>query len=273
MVLQPAVIYLGRDAHTYPLAIPIERSWRPALRATEFEFRYRFFIIAAVFFGGFWCYAVDHVNVSQMLVERFLPHTAETGALTERHLVQILLGMGALLTILAALIRTWAAAYLQSEVVHDSTLHAEGLVADGPYRHVRNPLYLGGVLFAIGFGMAASRLGFVVIVGGLTLFYYRLIAREESKLKETQGESYRQFLKAVPRLIPSLRPRLPSGGLVPRWGQAFAGETFMWFFALAAVSFAVTLNQRLFLTMIVAGIAASLLAKAVLQRRGQPNTP
>jgi protein-S-isoprenylcysteine O-methyltransferase Ste14 len=245
---------------------------RPFVRATEFEFRYRFFIIMALFIGGFWCYALDHVNVSQMLAEKLMPHLSEAGVLSERHGVQIFLAFGAFLTILAALIRTWAAAYLQSEVVHDSRLHAEGLVADGPYRHVRNPLYFGGLLFAIGFGMAASRLGFVVIVGGLTLLYYRLIGREESQLSETQGESYRQFLKAVPRLIPSLSPRLPSGGVVPRWGQAFAGETFMWFFAGAAVCFAATLNQWLFITMIVVGVAASFVAKALLRQGDRPNT-
>ena len=70
------------------------------------------------------------------------------------------MGLGALFTILAALIRTWDTAYLRSEVVHDSKLHAEGLVADGRFRYARNPFYLGGVLFAIGFGLAASRLFF-----------------------------------------------------------------------------------------------------------------
>ena len=127
--------------------------------------------------------------------------------------MQAILALGAALAVLAALVRTWAAAYLQSEVVHDTNIHIEGLVADGPYRYVRNPLYLGGVLFAVGFAMTASRLGFVVIVGGLTLFYYRLIAREESLLRETQGESYRQFLTLVPRLVPSLSPRVAAGDL------------------------------------------------------------
>lgn len=139
-------------------------------------------------------------------------------------------------------------------------------MADGPFRYVRNPLYFGGVLFAVGFALAASRLGFLVAVAALTLFYYRLIAREESQLKTTQGESYLQYLKAVPRLIPSLTPRVPAGGLAPRWGQAFFGETFMWFFAIAGACFAATLNERLFLILIGAGIAASMIAKAVLQR-------
>jgi hypothetical protein len=187
--------------------------------------------------------------------------------------VQLVLTFGAALCLLAALLRTWAAAYLHSEVVHDSNLHAEGLVADGPFRYVRNPLYLGGVLFAVGFGLAASRLGFLVMVGGLTLFYYRLIAREESQLKKTQGDSYLEFLKAVPRLIPSVTPRLPAGGLAPRWGQAFFGETFMWFFAIAGACFAATLNERLFLILIAGGIAASMFAKFVLQRRRLKTRP
>ena len=227
----------------------------------------------ALYIGGFECYALDPVNVSSMLAQWLMSHSVGPGVSSIKHVVQMILGVGAVLTILGALLRTWGAAYLRSSVVHDSKLHAEGLVADGPFRYVRNPLYLGGVVFSIGFGLAASRLGFVVIVGGITLFYYRLIAREEWQLSETQGESYRRFLKAVPRLLPSLSARVASGGLAPRWGQAFAGETFMWFFAIAAICFAATLSQRLFLTMIVAGVAASFLAKAVLRRGGHPDTP
>jgi len=45
-----------------------------------------------------------------------------------------------------------AEAYLHSSVVHDSQLHSDRLVADGPYRRVRNPLYLGNILLAFGLG-------------------------------------------------------------------------------------------------------------------------
>jgi len=241
------------------------------VRATEFEFRYRFFIIIAIFTAGFYCYALDPVGVSVMLARWFIAHPVELSVASDRRVVQLVLAFGVALCFLAALVRTWAAAYLHSEIVHDWNLHAEGLVADGPFRYVRNPLYFGGVLFAVGFALAASRLGFVVVVGALTLFYFRLILREESQLKASQGESYLEFLKAVPRLIPSLTPRLPAGGLAPRWGQAFFGETFMWFFAIAGACFAATLDEHLFLILIAAGVAASMLAKLVLQRR-RPNT-
>jgi hypothetical protein len=100
---------------------------------------------------------------------------------------------------------------------------------------------------------------------------YDILWREESLLSAAQGESYRQFLKVVPRLVPSMSPRVAAGGLVPRWRQAVMGETFMWLFAVALACFAATLSQRVFLTTTVAGIAASFLAKAVLRQRGHPN--
>lgn len=238
------------------------------MRATDFEFRHRLFIIMALFVGGFWCYSFDSVNVATMFAERLMGHPVKPGAASDRHVLQAILAFGTALVVLAALVRTWAAAYLRSEVVHDLVIHSEELVADGPYRYVRNPLYLGGVLFAVGFAMTASRLGFVVIVGGLTLFYYRLIAREESLLRETQGEPFCQFLALVPQLMPSLSPRVAAGGSAPRWGQAVIGEAFMWFFALVIATLAVTLNQRVFLTMTLSGAAASLFARVVMRRNG-----
>jgi protein-S-isoprenylcysteine O-methyltransferase Ste14 len=236
------------------------------LRATEFEFRIRFFIILAIFVAGFLCYALDPVSVSAMLAGRLLGYSIDDRVARARHLVQAFIGLGAVLAVLAAMLRTWATAYLRSEVVFDWNLHGEGLVADGPFRYVRNPLYLGGILFGAGFGMAASRLGFAVIVGGLTMLYLRLIAREEHLLSETQGNSYRAYLQAVPRLIPSFKARIPAGNTVPRWRQAVIGEAFGWLFAVALICFAATLNVSLLRSMLIAGLAASLLAKATLRR-------
>lgn len=237
------------------------------MKATEFEFRYRFWLIALVYSAGFWCYAFDHSNAGEAMAQRIVAHPLEAQSVADRSLLHAVFGFGALVVILAALIRTWGAAYLRSEVVHDSRLHAEALVADGPYRYVRNPLYLGGVLLAVGFGLLASRLGFVFIVAGITLFYYRLIRREETALLETQGHSYRQFLATVPRLIPSLKPRLPSAGAKPRWGQAFLGETFMWLFAFTASAFAATLSAPVFYVSLGVSFAGYALAMALVSRR------
>lgn len=204
--------------------------------ATDFEFRYRFLIVSAIFFLAFSCYAFDRTNVAVALLQvvvgpGFSPVTPEG-----RRALRTVFGGGALLVAVAAGLRTWATAFLESEVVHDAHLRTEGLVADGPYRHVRNPLYLANVPMAVGMGLLASRTGFLILVVGSTLFVRRLITREESDLALAQGQRYRDYCGAVPRLLPSLKPRLPPGGRTPRWGQAVAGEIFFWIFAAATAA-------------------------------------
>ena len=95
------------------------------------------------------------------------------------------------------------------------------LVADGPYRFVRNPLYLGNQLLAIGMGVMASRFGFVLINALMLLFSYRLILREEGELAAAQGAGYDAYRARAQRLFPSPTPRVPSAGRRPRWKNAF----------------------------------------------------
>jgi len=212
------------------------------MRASTFEFRNRFWLIGAIIWGAFWLYAVDHVNAAEAVGGWLAARVGWPQGPT----VRALLGFGAFLTILAALIRTWACSFLRTEVVHDASLHSEKLVADGPYRYVRNPLYLGTTLLTLGMGLMASRLGYAVMVVGTLIFNLRLIGREEAELTESQGESYRNYLKEVPCLVPSLFPRVAAGGGRSQWKQALQGEGFFWGFAAATVAFAVTLKLRYF---------------------------
>jgi protein-S-isoprenylcysteine O-methyltransferase Ste14 len=208
------------------------------MKATNFEFRQRFWIIMVIFWGGFWLYGVDRTNV----VEWFVNHAAPGNDPLQTILERSLFAAAALLVLLAAALRTWAAAYLRSTVVHDPSLHSETVVADGPYRYMRNPLYLGGILLALGVGLLASRSGFIVMVAGLSILYLRLMGLEEANLTREQGESYREFCRRVPRLWPSLTARVPRGNLEPKWRQAFGGELFMWGFFVGLTWFAVTLK-------------------------------
>src|SRR5262249_56615308 len=110
-------------------------------------------------------------------------------------LLRFFLGLAAVLMITAAFIRTWASAYLHAEVVYAAEVKSASLVADGPYRRVRNPLYFANVLMAIAMGAMMSRAGFLVAVVAMTVFCYRLILREESELQATQGARYEQYRK------------------------------------------------------------------------------
>ena len=214
------------------------------MRATKFEFEQRFWIIGLFFGMAFGLYRIDHANFAVALLRLFAPAVDPESA-QGNSLLRMIFAAGASLVIFAALLRTWATAYLRTEVVHDAKQHSEALVADGPYRHVRNPLYLANLPLAAGVGMMASRSGWFFLVVAIWVFGYRLILREEEGLLSSQGESYRAYLKSVPRLWPALAPRVASGGGQARWGQAFAGEMMFWLFGVAMVCFAITLNMKL----------------------------
>jgi protein-S-isoprenylcysteine O-methyltransferase Ste14 len=214
------------------------------MRATKFEFEQRFWMIGLIFFIGFGLSSFDHVYFVTGLLHLLAPGVPPESA-HGIFLQRLMFGAGAALLFLAALLRTWATAYLRTEIVHDGSQHSEALVADGPFRYVRNPLYLANLPMAAGIGVMASRLGWLFLVVGIWLFVYRLILREEAGLLQTQGESYRAYLEAVPRFWPALTPQVPSGGVPPHWGQAVAAEMIFWLFGVAVLCFAFTLNIKL----------------------------
>ncbi|HKV04313.1 MAG TPA: methyltransferase [Candidatus Acidoferrales bacterium] len=234
-------------------------------QATDFEFRYRFWLIAGIFWLGFAFYSLGDVNVGVALARLSLRRTSETSPLFVLYIRSVFV-LGTLIAVLAAAIRTWAGAYLHSSVVHDAVLHSDRLVAEGPFRRLRNPLYLGTVLLAIGIGTLASRVGFLIMVAGMVFFTYRLILREEAQLLGSQGESYRRYFVAVPRMLPSLRPRVPSGGAKPDWFDAFLGETFIWSFAAGMAAYAI--SERLLHFWIVAGFGFGAYFIQYYARRG-----
>src|ERR1700758_925320 len=120
--------------------------------------------------------------------------------------------IGAGIVFVGAFLRTWGTSYLKAEVMSDSKLHTERIVADGPYRHAPPPLYLGNIVMTPGVGVSMSPSGAIFSVAGMFLFLLRLTLREEAELRAAQGEPYEAFCKAVPRLFPALRPRVPSAG-------------------------------------------------------------
>ena len=213
------------------------------MRATQLEFQGRFWIIGAIYFVGFYCFRFDVSLIDALrhvLAPSLIPDSTQAKAFN-----QTVIGCGALLVVVAAFFRTWAAAYLRTEVVHDSSHHAEALIADGPFRYVRNPLYLATLPIAAGVGVLASRLGWAFLVVANLVFVYRLILSEEQTLSQRQGESYRAYIRAVPRFWPSLTRRVAASGRPPKWRQAFVGESFIWLVAIAQLFFALTLNARL----------------------------
>src|ERR1700730_14274869 len=237
--------------------------------ATKFEFEKRFWIISAIYFAGFFLSAFDHVPFIVSLRHMIAP-SIERDTPEAAMFARIVIIGGALLVVVSAVWRRWAASYLRTVIVHDTAKHSEALVADGPFRYVRNPLYLATLPMAAGIGVLASRSGFVFLVLANWIFVYRLIAREEEALRQSQGESYLAYCKSVPRFWPSFQPRVPGGNRPPQWGQAFAGESFVWLFGLAEVAIAITLRPLAALIMFPIGFLAHFVIIPLVRKKRRP---
>ena len=126
-----------------------------------------------------------------------------------------------------AALRTWGAAYLGATTVQRGGMVGDRVVADGPYRFTRNPLYLGTLLHSVALAFLMRPDAAVLTMVLLTVVQLRLIGREEPYLAERQGESYLAYLKAVPRLLPSLKPSIPTGQSRANWTQGVLSEVYL----------------------------------------------
>jgi protein-S-isoprenylcysteine O-methyltransferase Ste14 len=133
------------------------------VRATKFEFEKRFWIICAIYFVGFCLSVFDHTPFIVVLRHLIAPSIAP-GSVDAERFAGAVIAIGALLVFLSAALRTWGAAYLRTEIVHDTAQHFNVLVADGPFRYTRNPLYLASLPMAAGIGVLASVSGFIFLV-------------------------------------------------------------------------------------------------------------
>lgn len=118
-----------------------------------------------------------------------------------------LLAWSLLVVLPGVALRAYAAGYVKK--------NAE-LTRTGPYAYTRNPLYLGSMLIAFGFAVAAGRvvLG-VLLVGLFLLIYWPTILSEEAFLRSA-FPGFDAYAARVPRLLPRLTPaRFP--------GEAAAG--------------------------------------------------
>jgi protein-S-isoprenylcysteine O-methyltransferase Ste14 len=234
------------------------------LAASDFEFKNRFWIFGALFWIAFFSYSFDHRNAGAGLTDWIC---RIRGARVSSGDYRTVFAIAALFCIAAAAVRTWGTAYLNSEVMVDMRLHTSRLVADGPYRYLRNPLYFGNILLAIGFGLMASPTGFFILVLGMIVFDYRIILREESAIRASQGDSYQAYCALVPRLLPALRPKVPSAGTKPNWADGFLGEAFMWLLAASVLAFAITLKLIVFWIVLVAAFVVYAICYAAIRRR------
>ena len=74
-------------------------------------------------------------------------------------------------------------------------------VVAGPYRISRNPQWVGLFLIMLGSGLASGVWLYVGIVIGVGFIYHIQILEEEKVCSVQFGESYRSYLKRIPRYL------------------------------------------------------------------------
>lgn len=101
--------------------------------------------------------------------------------------------MGTAVAIPGILLRAFASGHVKKN---------EELTTSGPYAYTRNPLYLGSLIMAVGFAIAARSMWVVLLM--LMMFfaiYLPVIRSEESYLRET-FPTFSEYEHNVPRLFP-----------------------------------------------------------------------
>ena len=80
----------------------------------------------------------------------------------------------------------------------------ERIVTDGPYRWIRNPMYLGHLLFLAGLALLLqSWIGAAVLAFHAVWFDGR-VREDERRLEALFGDPYREYLRRSRRWIPGL---------------------------------------------------------------------
>jgi len=211
------------------------------------------YVIAGIVALAFACSWVDSHSAEESVLAWLVMLGVSASGAVGRHIVYAL---AAALVAGGTALRTWGTAYLDVDTMMDATLRSNRLVIAGPYRYVRNPLYLGNLVVAAGIGLFASRAGFIVLLTGMTVFLRRLILREEQHLLREHGDAYRQFMD-IPRLLPAWRAKASPSTAQPRWGRAVGGEILMWAAALATAIYAATFSAAAFWITLGLGIIAA----------------
>jgi len=78
------------------------------------------------------------------------------------------------------------------------------LTTSGPYAHTRNPLYLGSMLIAFGFGAAAGNWYLLAGLAGLFAAIYIPTIQGEEEYLRAHFAGFDEYAAQVPRLLPLL---------------------------------------------------------------------
>jgi len=93
----------------------------------------------------------------------------------------------------------------------------EALAMTGPYASVRNPLYLGSIIIAAGFALAARDMLIAILMVLVFVIIYVPTIRSEEHYLRNRFTEYNAYTQRVPRLFPRT---LHSAGMADGFSRA-----------------------------------------------------
>jgi protein-S-isoprenylcysteine O-methyltransferase Ste14 len=105
------------------------------------------------------------------------------------------LAAGGAVAMIGLALRAYASGHLRK---------ASELTATGPYVYTRNPLYLGSLILAAGFALAARSLWIALAMAVIFIAIYIPVIGFEEQFLRSQFPDFDEYARRVPRLLPRL---------------------------------------------------------------------
>jgi protein-S-isoprenylcysteine O-methyltransferase Ste14 len=80
----------------------------------------------------------------------------------------------------------------------------ERIIATGPYRYTRNPMYLGHLIFLLGLAITLWSWVALIVLAGRAFWFHRRVLRDEARLETIFGAEYAAYRARVKRWIPGV---------------------------------------------------------------------
>ena len=112
-----------------------------------------------------------------------------------------LLGFAAVLTLGGLAVALWGLAYLRRNF--SVFVEVREIIANGPYRFVRHPLYIGEILMATGLCLSRPTLFGILVVLALSRLQWARTVMEEARLSAASPE-YAERMHTTGRFFPRM---------------------------------------------------------------------
>jgi len=237
------------------------------MKASAIEFRLRMWIQIVIIFIGFWAPWLGPFDWGRRIstLAWLAMEIGRLGIVSFHVAATVVIVAGALVAAIGMVLRVWGTAYLGYGTVHHGEMQGGTVMAAGPFRYMRNPLYLGGWFMTLAICLLMTPSGALFTLVVMTVHFLRLILGEEAFLSAKLGDPYKEYLRSVPRVLPRLPSSLPVVEARPHWLNALLTELnpIGIFIALAFLSW--SFDKWLMLQFILATFVLSLVVRGLMK--------